>query len=329
MLLYDESKTLENCIQMVLPSPTRLVAAQIARATSENRALFLYGHVMGGGPSVRAVREHLAKGLNVVATPQAALTIHDDPETVAALGVRIDGEAPAGSVQVKLSDIDTDMYRRLLAEVGENLPEEFAVAVQDHGYSPHESNRIFRFRLWERFMAGGGCLKDLAYREVPNYLTRMQAVKDVLPEALLMDTGGAALLGALSDSRVRTAADGPGVVILNIGNQHTFAAIVRGKRILGLFEHHTAAVSREKVVDYLERLQGGTLTNCDILEEKGHGCIVPDGRVKPALVAVTGPRRSMVSGMDYYFAAPYGNMMLTGCFGLLAAATLTTCPDVN
>jgi hypothetical protein len=36
-------------------------------------------------------------------------------------------------------------------------------------------------------------------------------------------------------------------------------------------------------------------------------------------VAVTGPRRSLVEGLGYYPAAPYGNMMLAGCFGLVAA----------
>ena len=174
-------------------------------------------------------------------------------------------------------------------------------------------------------MAGGGFLKGLAYREVPRYLTRMQAIKDVLPGALLMDTGGAALLGALSDSRVRAAAGGAGAVILNIGNQHTFAAIVREKRVLGLFEHHTAAVSAEKIVNYMSRLLDCTLTSRDVQEDTGHGCIVPDERVKPALVAVTGPRRAIVSHMDYYFAAPFGNMMLMGCFCLVSAVKERLC----
>ncbi|MEA1977533.1 MAG: hypothetical protein U9N80_06500, partial [Chloroflexota bacterium] len=38
-------------------------------------------------------------------------------------------------------------------------------------------------------------------------------------------------------------------------------------------------------------------------------------------VIVTGPRRSMMleSRLKHTLAAPYGDMMLTGCFGILAA----------
>ncbi len=37
---------------------------------------------------------------------------------------------------------------------------------------------------------------------------------------------------------------------------------------------------------------------------------------------VTGPRRGMLSGsrLKPYFATPFGDMMISGCFGLLAAA---------
>jgi hypothetical protein len=39
-------------------------------------------------------------------------------------------------------------------------------------------------------------------------------------------------------------------------------------------------------------------------------------------IAVTGPRRSMMrdSTLRPYYAVPFGDMMITGCFGLLAAA---------
>jgi hypothetical protein len=38
-------------------------------------------------------------------------------------------------------------------------------------------------------------------------------------------------------------------------------------------------------------------------------------------VAVTGPRRSLLRASRHrpYFAVPYGDMMLAGCFGLLRA----------
>ena len=38
-------------------------------------------------------------------------------------------------------------------------------------------------------------------------------------------------------------------------------------------------------------------------------------------VAVTGPRRNLMraSKLNTYYPAPFGDMMITGCFGLLAA----------
>lgn len=39
-------------------------------------------------------------------------------------------------------------------------------------------------------------------------------------------------------------------------------------------------------------------------------------------LVVTGPRRSMIQASKFrsYFPAPYGDMMITGCFGMLSAA---------
>ncbi|MBS3948321.1 MAG: DUF1786 domain-containing protein [Dethiobacter sp.] len=320
ILLYDPAKNLENCLQMVLPSPTQLVAAKISKATAAGRPLFLHGEIMGGGASTRAIKKHLAAGLPVVATPQAALTIHDDLARVAKLGIMIDGEEPPGAVPVRLGDIDVAMLKRLLSEAGEELPTDFAVAVQDHGYAPQESNRAFRFRYWGKFMADGGSLSDLFFRSAPSYFTRMKAAQQTLPGALLMDTCSAALLGAMTDERVREAASHHAVAIANIGNQHTFIAIIRKERVEGLLEHHTGSMTAEKIIRYLDRLLTGTLTNSEVLADGGHGSIAPPGRVLPALVAVTGPRRNLLAGKDFYFAAPQGNMMLMGCFGLVAAA---------
>jgi len=55
----------------------------------------------------------------------------------------------------------------VLAAFEVNFPTSLAVAVQDHGYSPHSSNREFRFQLWREMLARGGRLADLAFRDVP------------------------------------------------------------------------------------------------------------------------------------------------------------------
>ena len=42
---------------------------------------------------------------------------------------------------------------------------------------------------------------------------------------------------------------------------------------------------------------------------------------EPFGVVVTGPRRNLMAGsrLRPYFPAPFGDMMITGCFGLLSA----------
>lgn len=320
ILLYEPNKPLENCIQMVLPSPTLLVAQAVRRATAAAKPVYLYGRIMGGGPSTKAIKDHLSKGLSVYAAPEAALTLHDNPENVRKMGVVVTDHRPEDAVAIRTGDLDVPMLERMLAEVGQAMPGLIAVAVQDHGYSPHESNRIFRFRMWEQFMASGGALSDLSYTQVPAVFTRMQAVTAEAPGALVMDTCGAALLGALTDERVMAAAQRGVVAVINLGNQHTFAALVRQNRVLGLFEHHTAMMTVEKVRQFLTGLCAGKLTNTEIQEDNGHGCLPPQSPVTPELVVVTGPRRGLLASENYYFAAPQGNMMLMGCFGLVAAA---------
>jgi uncharacterized protein (DUF1786 family) len=319
ILVWERGKPLENCIQMVLPSPTQLVAGKIRQATIEKKAIFLHGRLMGGGASTKAVKDHLQEGLPVYATPEASLTIADNPEKIEHLGVILTEEQPEDSVAVRMGDLDLAMLERMLREVGQPMPSHYALAVQDHGFSPHGSNRIFRFHIWEQFMASGGNLSDLAYSKVPDYFTRMQAVQKEAPGALLMDTCGAALIGALTDERVKRAAKEAPVAVVNLGNQHTFAALVQRDRVLGIFEHHTGKMTGSKAQNFLQQFFDGTLTNEAVQNDGGHGCIPPAMPVTPELVVVTGPRRGLLPAQGYYFAAPQGNMMLMGSFGLVAA----------
>jgi uncharacterized protein (DUF1786 family) len=317
--VWEKGSTPENCIQLVLPSPTVLVAQKIRRAKEAGRDVFLHGRLMGGGASTRAVKEHLQAGLAVYATPEAALTFADDPHKVEALGVRITEFQESDAAAIRCGDLDVPMLERILQEAGRTLPDHIAVAVQDHGYSPHGSNRIFRFALWEQFMSAGGRLADLAYSRVPQHFTRMQAVKQDAPHALMMDTCGAALLGALTDRDVGSAAASGPVALVNLGNQHTFAALVHQEKVLAVFEHHTAMMTAEKLQAYLTGFFAARLTCGQVQHDGGHGCLPPPEPVTPVLVAVTGPRRSLLQGAGYFFAAPQGNMMLMGPFGLVAA----------
>jgi uncharacterized protein (DUF1786 family) len=49
ILLFDSEKELENCVQMVMPSPTQLVASQIRQATAEGEGILPEIPVLGLG----------------------------------------------------------------------------------------------------------------------------------------------------------------------------------------------------------------------------------------------------------------------------------------
>ncbi len=322
ILLYDASQPVEDCVQLVLPAPTVLVAGQIRRATNEGRPVFLHGRLMGGGACVSALKRHIRAGLAAYATPEAALTVRDDLEEVRRRGVQVVEHCPdPAAVCIETGDLDLVRLRAALALYHVELPQTLAVAVQDHGYCLSGPNRVLRFRLWRSFLSAGGSLHDLLYLTAPPLLTRMQAIQAAGPGALLMDTAAAAIWGALQDPQV-AAQQEAGLVALNIGNQHVLGALVRGGRIWGLFEHHTALMDRGKLQGLVQSLVEGTLADEDVLADHGHGAALhPEYRPwHPApFVAVTGPQRALAAGLGYYPAAPYGNMMLAGAFGLVAA----------
>ena len=322
ILLYESDKTMENCVQMVLPSRTTIVAGRIKQATAQGEDVFLTGNLMGGGPSVSAIKKHLRAGLAVYATPLAAKTIRDNPREVEALGVQIVEEAPPDALTIRTGDIDLDALGRALALFDMELPERYAIAVQDHGETLEGSQRRFRFQQWQRFVEQGGNIIELAYLEVPGHLTRMKAVQADVPGAMLMDTGSAAIWGALCDENV-AAHQEDGLIIVNVGNKHTVGVLLRGERVWGLFEHHTVLMNPDKLAAHVRSLREGTLSNDEVYRDNGHGAYVhpdyPDGG-DFRFVAVTGPNRGMAAGLGYYMAVPYGDMMMTGAFGLVAAA---------
>lgn len=322
ILLYESNKPIENCVKMVLPSQTTIVAERIRQATSRGDDVFLTGNLMGGGPCVSALKRHLRAGLGVYATPLAAKTIRDNPREVEALGVQIVEEAPAEALTIRTGDIDLSALGRALALFDVELPQRYAIAVQDHGEALAGSQRRFRFQQWNRFVEQGGRITELAYLEVPAHLTRMKAVQADAPGAMLMDTGSAAIWGALCDDAV-AAHQEDGLIVVNVGNQHTVGVLLRGERVWGLFEHHTVLMNPDKLAAYVESLREATLTNDEVYGDHGHGAYVhPDypGDGTFSFVAVTGPNRGMAAGMGYYMAVPHGDMMMTGAFGLVAGA---------
>ena len=326
VLVYEQGKTLENCVKLVLPSQTQVVGQRVRRATAAKKPVHLTGTVMGGGASTAAVADHLDAGLAVSATPAAARTIHNDLARVERAGVILSDDPPPGAVVVETKDVDLDALGAALRMFGVEMPPLVAIAVQDHGYRPGAGNNEVRFDYLRGLIADGGDLARMVYAEPPAGMTRMAAARETVPGAYLMDTGAAAVLGALGDPVVARAAAAEGAILVNVGNMHTFAVLVRGRRLYGLFEHHTGGITAAIIGDLVERLRAGTIDDDSFQRDfDGHGAALdPAYRDEGPFrfVAITGPNRVLARSLGYHEAAPHGDMMLAGAYGLVEGVLL-------
>jgi hypothetical protein len=138
-----------------------------------------------------------------------------------------------------------------------------------------------------------------------------------------------------------------------VGNFHTLAFRLGEAGVEGVFEHHTGEIDLPKLEALLRALAGGTLKHEDVFNDMGHGALMYSQETfefgeDDFDVVVTGPRRSIFKTIDDrpqtmdhgqssvvhgqphlrpYYATPYGDMMIAGCFGLLAA-TAEVMPDI-
>ena len=359
IFLYDSNLDIENGFKLVLPSPTMMIHRRVKQLIQTRTPLLFTGHQMGGGPSSWAIEEAARAGIPIYMTPDAAVTINDELEKVERLGIKIVSEEESKKLEVKsieLKDFDFELISKTFLDYGVSLDDlaAVAVAVFDHGNAPAGvSDRQFRFDYLDERIKAKNSLSSFAYlsNDIPKIMTRLQAVADSahnLPCPLVvMDTAPAAVLGANFDPMVMKRER---KIIVNAGNFHTLAFRL-GDGIEGVFEHHTGEIDLPKLEKYIRALADGSLKHQDIFDDMGHGALVygdsPFEFGKDEFdVVVTGPRRSIFATMDDrpltvnrpssivnghlrpYFATPFGDMMIAGCFGLLAA-TAEILPDVT
>jgi uncharacterized protein (DUF1786 family) len=114
-----------------------------------------------------------------------------------------------------------------------------------------------------------------------------------------------------------------GAIAVNIGNSHVTASLITDK-IVGFMEHHTSLLTPEKLGQLLTRLGSGRLVDEEVSGDGGHGSFYLTEVVieEEHVILATGPRRMMIenSGLEFHFAAPTGDVMMTGAFGLVKAA---------
>ncbi len=345
ILLFESGKTMENNFKMVMPSPTVIVADRVKRATERGQALVLTGVTMGGGPSHWATRDHALAGYPVAVTPAAGRTFDDDLTMVEKMGFEIIDEEEAvrrsenpGVMHIELQDFDAQAITTALRAFDvDPRVDALALAAFDHGAAPPGvSDRRFRFDFIARTVRIDPTPSAFAYtaQNTPTELTRLRAISTSASRYLqlsgsnpdtplfLMDTGSAAALGSLEDPLVRAQQE---TLLCNIGNFHTLAFHLVQGQIVGIFEHHTGEISKERLEELLIKLADGTLSNEEVFADSGHGALVlrqsaRSDRVFPFL-SVTGPRRELLRGskLKPYEAVPHGDMMLAGCYGLLRA----------
>lgn len=337
ILLFDSRLDVENSFKLVLPSPTMIVHNRIHKATSAKMSVLLTGVTMGGGPSQWAAEEHIRSGLPLFATPTAARSFNDDLAVVEAMGIKIisDDEAIhfSGEVaRIDMKDLDLPAIQTALAAFGVELDDLSAVAVGvfDHGAAPAEiSDRKFRFDYLDERIRETNRLNTFAFtsEDIPPGMTRLQAVASSAGNhstpLVVMDTAPAAILGATFDHTVQRHER---VLIANVGNFHTLAFRLGPAGIEGVFEHHTGLLTQPKLEILIQKLADSRLENQDVFDDHGHGALIYSPEPlelssQAGNFVVTGPRRSMLfqSSLSPYFAVPFGDMMLAGCFGLLAA----------
>jgi len=326
-----------------------IVFRRICQATRTGETVLLTGVTMGGGPSQWAAQEHLRAGYSVFATPDAARSFNDDLDAVQDMGIQVisDDEIkrlPESVKHLELCDFDFEAIDSAFGKFGVSLREldALAVAVFDHGNAPPEySDRQFRFDYLDDLIRKHNRLSAFAFLadEVPPIMTRLQAVVqsaksfgssllESIP-TVLMDTAPAAILGATYDPKVCARQR---ILITNVGNFHTLAFRLGPSGIEGVFEHHTGLIDLHKLETLLLGLADGSLEHSDVFDDHGHGALVynqnPLNLFESSIpgnngygIVVTGPRRNMMrnSSLRPYFAVPFGDMMITGCFGLLAA----------
>ncbi|NMC13004.1 MAG: DUF1786 domain-containing protein [Chloroflexi bacterium] len=343
IFLFDSHLDIENGFKMVVPSPTMLVRRRLQEATRCGEAVLLSGVTMGGGPCAWAAEDHARKGLPIYATPDAARTLNDDLSAVQSLGITVVSEDEAGRlpdsvVRLEMRDFDFAAIAKAFSQFDVSLVKlnGVAVAVFDHGAAPPGiSDRQFRFDYLDQRIRKGNRLSTFAFRseDIPPIMTRMQAVaataEGIDAPLIVMDTAPAAVLGACYDPLV---AEKERKLIVNIGNFHTLSFRLGVQGIEGVFEHHTGFMDLPKLENYLRGLADGSISRDEVFGDHGHGALVYNHEplslgTGSFDVAVTGPRRSLyqlpkgapVPSLKPYFAVPFGDMMIAGCFGLLAA----------
>jgi uncharacterized protein (DUF1786 family) len=322
ILLFDSKKKTENCISFVLPTPSKFLAKKLESIEGD---VYLSGDTIGGGSLTRSILSRLRKGYRVVMEESAAYSIRNDLDEVKSMGIEI-GKRPESNhfQELEIREVDLPLLESFLSNFGEDLNVDvLAIAVQDHGVSPKGvSDRAFRFEKMETMLRRDNRPEAFHFTEdsIPSFYLRMRSAVEAIRRTssspvVVMDTSFSAILGCIEETT------GPSLVV-NVGNGHTIAALLVEGKIDGLYEHHTHELTSKKLEHDLSLFARGELSGKTVFEENGHGAVTLKPYKGDVSVFVTGPNRDLFkgTGMQFVYAAPGGNTMMTGPMGLVRAA---------
>ena len=336
VLLYDDSKEIENCVKMVLPSPSLVYSKKVSYLTKLRSDLFIKGGPIGGGRFADSLKKHLKTGSKIIMTESAAYSVRNSLEEVEAQGIQVtDADNPPQDFKgetLEINEVNLAELQDFLSQFEEDISnvDAVAIAVQDHGVpKDKQSNRRFRMDAIRKRLSDYPKLESLAYSadEVPDHFIRMKsaakAARLQLPEAqpVIMDTSIAAILGCLEDPRVKKSRT---ILTANIGNEHVTASIISKGKVLALLEHHTGLLTSTKLESLLKAFSKGKVEGDRVFDEGGHGAFYlrePANLPRIDIMTATGPNRAKLqrTQLEIHFAAPGGDMMMSGPMGLVKA----------
>jgi len=321
IMLYDTDYPIENSIKMVMPSPTKIIAKRIREHHND---LIITGNTMGGGPVNSAIENHIKRGYKVLMTENAARTVRDNLEKVKMLGVGIipEKEEHPELGRIELKDIDLESIKSALSQFDVKLDFDYiGIAIQDHGYMEGIGDRNFRFMKIKEKLNIPRYPEEFAYYDIiPKYFTRMHGVLKTLKgyKPTIMDSKFASICGATYDPFVKKLNS---YIAIDIGNGHTLAAALENGKIIGVFEHHTNSLDPEKMEKLIGKLINGTITHKEIHDDGGHGAWTQAPINNYKYTVATGPQRRILekTHLNVHYAAPAGDVMMTGPVGLIKA----------
>ncbi|MGA1846571.1 DUF1786 family protein [Deferribacter abyssi] len=323
LLLYDSTeRNAENYLKLILPSPTKYFSKKISSLKGD---IFVGGYTVGGGLINKALKKHL-KDNQVFISKEAARTISDNLDEVKADGFIVVEDVL--NPDIFLKEVDKEVLDFIESRCHCSI-DKVLIAVQDHGFCKGVSDREVRIDFLKSFLQNG--LKDAKFElkdKIPENFTRWNSLRNQfydlgIENFAISDTSVVAALGATF------CTENFPVITVDVGNGHTFAAIVDGNYNVSAFlEHHTSQLTTEKLIHFLKKMVDYSLSHDEIFDDNGHGAHtffkIEDLSYDKIDIFVTGPRRKELfyENDKVKFANPFGDVMITGCVGLLMQQSL-------